>query len=106
MTTKSIKLSDALKKNGKSRESVKTMSDEEIHRRALRDPDNPPLTDEELAQFRPTSQMDRMAIKRETLSKALLKTGKFRNDEIEKMSTEEIQHTLFALNNSDNSSLS
>ena len=103
MTTKSVKLSDALKKTGKSRKFVKTMSDDEIHRRALSDSDNPPLTEEELAQFKPSSQMDRMAIKREALSKALLKTGKFSEDEIEKMSTEEMQHQLLTLCDSDNS---
>jgi uncharacterized protein (DUF4415 family) len=38
-----------------ARESADKMTDEEdaaIHAAALRDPDNPPLTDEQLAQFR------------------------------------------------------
>jgi uncharacterized protein (DUF4415 family) len=39
-----------------AREDIETTTDEEdaaIHAAALRDPDNPPLTDEQLAQFRP-----------------------------------------------------
>lgn len=101
MATKSMKLSDALKKSGKTREFVKTMSDEEIRRRALGDPDNPPLTDEQLVQFRLGNEMDRQAIKREALRNALLKTGKFRNGEIEAMSAEEMQCALASLRVSD-----
>jgi len=52
MTIKRVKLSDALKKKGKSRgDLLKNMTDEEIHRRALDDLDNPPLTDEQLKEF-------------------------------------------------------
>ncbi len=103
MTTKSVKLSEALKKKGKSREFAKTMRDEEIHRRALRDPDNKPLTDEEIKQFKPANQTDRMALKREALRQALLKTGNFANDDINKMSTEEMQQKLSDLRKTDNS---
>ena len=37
MTTKSVKLSDAIKKKGKSREFVKNMNDEEIKQAIVRD---------------------------------------------------------------------
>ena len=43
-----------------ARESAERMTDEEdaaIHAAALRDPDNPPLTDEQLAQFRPMAEV-------------------------------------------------
>src|SRR5712691_11310429 len=43
-----------------ARESAEQMTDEEeaaIHAAALRDPDNPPLTEEELAQFRPMAEV-------------------------------------------------
>lgn len=52
MTIKRVKLSDANKKKGKTRESVKDMSETEIRRRASTDPDNPILTDEQLKEFR------------------------------------------------------
>lgn len=43
-----------------ARESAERMTDEEdaaIHAAALRDPDNPPLTEEQLAQFRPMAEV-------------------------------------------------
>ena len=52
MTVKRVKLSDALKQKGKSRKGLlKDMCEEEIHRRAKSDPENPYLTDEQLVEF-------------------------------------------------------
>ncbi len=54
MTIKKVRLSDLNKKKGKSRkEFLENLSDEELHKRALDDPDNPPLTDEETKEFKP-----------------------------------------------------
>mgnify|MGYP003415451327 CR=1 FL=1 len=53
MTIKRVKLSEARKKKGKSREELlKNMSAEEIKKRANTDPDNPVLTDAQLEEFR------------------------------------------------------
>lgn len=51
MAIKSIKLSEAVKVKGKTRKDAIDMSDEEIRKRALSDPDNPPLTEEQLNEF-------------------------------------------------------
>ncbi len=52
MTIKKVKLSEALKKKGKSREKlVKSMSAREIKRRADSDPDNPVLNETQLEEF-------------------------------------------------------
>lgn len=60
MTTKRVKLSDALKKKGKTREElVENMSEDEIRRRADSDPDNPSLTDEQLKEFSVASKRER-----------------------------------------------
>lgn len=53
MTTRRIKLSDAIKKKGKSREKLlENMTEEEIKRRAEADPDNPILTEEQMNEFK------------------------------------------------------
>lgn len=52
MAEKKVTLSEARRKRGKSRrDRLANMTDEEIRRRAERDPDNPPLTDEQLEEF-------------------------------------------------------
>ncbi len=52
MAIKRVKLSDALKKKGKSRgKLLQNMGEEEIERRAKLDPDNPSLTEEQLNDF-------------------------------------------------------
>ena len=52
MAIKRVKLSDANRKKGKSREDLlNDMSDEEIKRRANSDPDNPILSDSQLKEF-------------------------------------------------------
>jgi hypothetical protein len=57
MTIKKVRLSDLNKKKGKSRkEFLEKLSDEELHKRALDDPDNPPLTEEEIKEFKPTKK--------------------------------------------------
>ncbi len=56
MAIKRVKLSDANEKKGKTRESVKNMSEDEIRRRASTDPDNPILTDEQLKEFKPVNK--------------------------------------------------
>ena len=53
MAVRQVKLSEARKKKGKSREAqLKNMSAEEIKKRADADPDNPVLTDGQLDEFR------------------------------------------------------
>lgn len=53
MTIRKVKLSEARKMKGKSREKLlANMSAEEINRRAKSDPDNPPLTDKQLKEFK------------------------------------------------------
>jgi hypothetical protein len=56
MAIKRVKLSDTNEKKGKTRESVKNMSEDEIRRRASTDPDNPILTDEQLKEFKPVNK--------------------------------------------------
>jgi hypothetical protein len=57
MTIKKVKLSDLNKKKGKSRkEFLEKLSDEELHKRALDDPDNPPLTEDEIKEFKPVEK--------------------------------------------------
>jgi len=52
MGTKSISLSEAMKTTGRSRRDLlNRLTDDEIRRRAERDPDNPILTDEELEEL-------------------------------------------------------
>ncbi|VAW90409.1 hypothetical protein MNBD_GAMMA17-1435 [hydrothermal vent metagenome] len=60
MNIKRVKLSDATKKKGKSREELlEDMSEEELHRRATADLDNPPLTDEQLKEFSIAQQKEK-----------------------------------------------
>lgn len=59
MTIKRVKLSDALKKKGKTRESVKNMPEDEIKRRANTDPDNPILSEEQLKEFKPAQKKEK-----------------------------------------------
>ena len=60
MTIKRVKLSEARKTKGKSRkEFLENMTEEELLRRAESDPDNPPLTDEQLAEFSIARNKDR-----------------------------------------------
>jgi hypothetical protein len=57
MTLKKVKLSDLNKKKGRSRkEFLEKLSDEELRKRALEDPDNPPLTEDEINQFKPVEK--------------------------------------------------
>jgi hypothetical protein len=57
MTIKKVKLSDLNKKKGKSRkEFLEKLSNEELHKRALDDPDNPPLTEDEMEEFKPVKK--------------------------------------------------
>ncbi len=58
MGMKRIKLSDAIKNKGKTKESVKNMSESEIKRRADRDPDNPVLSSEQLKEFKLANKKD------------------------------------------------
>jgi hypothetical protein len=51
MAIKRVKLSDASKKKGITRDSVKDMPADEIRKRANTDPDNPLLTDEQTNDF-------------------------------------------------------
>ena len=59
MTIKRVKLSEALKRKGKTKESVKNMTDKEIIRRAELDPDNPILSDEEIEQLKPVKEKEK-----------------------------------------------
>jgi hypothetical protein len=57
MTIKKVRFSDLNKKKGKSRkEFLEKLSDEELHKRALGDHDNPPLTEEEIKEFKPAKK--------------------------------------------------
>ena len=60
MTIRRVKLSEAWKKKGKSREDLlKNMSAEEIKRRADSDPDNPVLTEAQLEEFELAKKKDK-----------------------------------------------
>jgi hypothetical protein len=57
MTIKKARLSDLVKKKGESQKDfLEKLSDEELHKRALDDPDNPPLTEEEIKEFKPAKK--------------------------------------------------
>jgi hypothetical protein len=57
MTLKKVRLSDLNKKKGRSRkEFLEKLSDEELRKRVLEDPDNPPLTEDEINQFKPVEK--------------------------------------------------
>jgi len=52
MAEKRATLEEARRKRGKSRrDRLANLTDEEIRRRALTDPDNPPLSEEQLEEF-------------------------------------------------------
>lgn len=60
MTIRKVKLSEVRKMKGKSREKLlANMSAEEINRRAKSDPDNPPLTDKQLKEFKIPQRKER-----------------------------------------------
>lgn len=55
---KTINSEEAIAKDQTDWERVDNMTDEELTQNALDDPDNPPLTDEELEQFEPVSSIE------------------------------------------------
>ncbi|VAW59270.1 hypothetical protein MNBD_GAMMA08-481 [hydrothermal vent metagenome] len=52
MAIKRVKLSDTMKRKGKSSEKLlNNMNEQEIEDQAMSDPDNPPLTDKQMEEF-------------------------------------------------------